>query len=380
MRRPVLLSALIAVAASSLPATTLLASREEHQTKVDRGGAASVSSSQKASASPGVQNLRPDYFALLDMYQKGDADRAVAACALMRKRDLPDNVLLRQLSNARLRAVVLLHIEASLNGASTDTHAAVVRLALERTRESDPEFARSALILFVSGLVLTGSPVPSDLLGLPNKKMHPEILLLNGSLLEKKAAEKLARQPNSRDVLGELQSQSQLNGEPLGAGSPRDTAAGMLRYAEWHYRAALEGDPRLVEARVRLGRVLQIEQRWADARREFEQAEGEATEPFLKYLAALFRGQVEEREKRYDAAIQAYHAALGRYPDAQAASLGLGHAFEMKGEFDAGWAAVRKMLMRGNQEPQPDPWTVYSLAQYWQAERRIAELRKTVQR
>jgi tetratricopeptide (TPR) repeat protein len=136
----------------------------------------------------------------------------------------------------------------------------------------------------------------------------------------------------------------------------------------------------LVEARVRLGRIFQLERRLADARRELKQAGAESSVSFLAYLSALFLGQVEDQEGHYDAAIECYQAALRRYPDAQAASLGLGHALEMKGDLDGAWSVVRQSLGSGNasDEPAPDPWSVYQFAQYWQIEKRLEDLRKAV--
>ena len=99
-------------------------------------------------------------------------------------------------------------------------------------------------------------------------------------------------------------------------GTERDTAQGLPsdwniedatrkvfhQSAEQLLRKALAVDPGLVEARVRLGRLLQTNGRLEESRIELERARDEAINPSLVYLAALFLGRTHEEAGRFDKA------------------------------------------------------------------------------
>jgi tetratricopeptide (TPR) repeat protein len=187
-------------------------------------------------------------------------------------------------------------------------------------------FWRSWLVVMVSvllskGTTLRGVPLPPD---------GPELLLLDGSIAEGlgtyvRAATTSLAGPGGHAV-------SMYAGlEP----------ARLLQDAERKYRSALKMDPQIVEARLRLGRVLHLRDRPDEARPELEQARREAREPYLQYLTSLFLGQHDEA-----------------------------------------WATVRRVF--GDeaiaQSPEDDPWWDDAYAQCWQAGRRAAELRAMVRR
>lgn len=165
-------------------------------------------------------------------------------------------------------------------------------------------------------------------------------------------------------------------GSVAALGSSRSDANVLLLDAERRYRAALKLDPRLVEARLRLGRVLDLEGRADVARGELERAWQEAGTGYEKYLAALFLGSLHERSRRFADASAAYRAAIREYPESQTAYLALAHLLETQGERAAAAETVRAML-----EPQAkraDPWWMYCYAQYWQIDTRLAGLRAMV--
>jgi tetratricopeptide (TPR) repeat protein len=333
-------------------------SREVPFEVTDAAAASAVPIRLRADAKP-ARSAFESYFTLLDMYEKGNADLAAAGMAKLDRSALPDPAAVRTMALRDLRIAVVLHLEALLGGAPSETYASVLRVALSRLREADPDFARSATIVFVSVLTLDEYGPLADLLGGPRTTAHPEILLLRGSVAERPVAAELNLQSSARP-------------------DQSDFARAELGDAEWDYHAALEGDPHLVEARVRLGRVLLLGRKWTDARRELTRALAEATEPCLQYLANLFLGQAEEGERHFGAAMQAYRSAVARYPDALAASLGLAHALEMNGDATAAWTLARAIVARA--EPRPDPWRMYPYGQYWQVDRRLGDLRNAVRK
>jgi tetratricopeptide (TPR) repeat protein len=155
------------------------------------------------------------------------------------------------------------------------------------------------------------------------------------------------------------------------------------RDAEQSLRRALALDPPLVEARLRLGHVLLLENRPTEAQPELERALADARgadHTFVAHLAALFLGQLHERARRVDAARNAYETAISISPDGQSAHLAIGRLLVASGRQDEGWAAVRRMLGEGDgtRSPGQDLWQLYRGAQFWQAEDRLQWLRAWV--
>lgn len=131
--------------------------------------------------------------------------------------------------------------------------------------------------------------------------------------------------------------------------------------AERLYRDALSADSEVVEARLRLGRVLLEQERVDEAELPLETVASGAGDRAQRYLAWLFLGRLHERRRRPEQAAHAYEQALALYPDAQAARLGL--ALVEDKQADA--AAAHLTLLEGFTKPQQtdtarrDPWCEY---------------------
>ena len=107
------------------------------------------------------------------------------------------------------------------------------------------------------------------------------------------------------------------------------------RDAEKWLRKAVSLNPNLVEARLRLGRVLYHIDHFPQALKELEQALADATgsnHPFAAYLAALFLGDLLERTGQLDEARTAYEKAIALHPEYQSAYLALGHLLVTAGK------------------------------------------------
>jgi len=136
-----------------------------------------------------------------------------------------------------------------------------------------------------------------------------------------------------------------------------------LAFAETQLGLALAADPTLIEARVRLGRVLIEAGRLDEAARALEATIAAEPRPYLTYLAQLFLGDARERAGRPEDALTCYRAAIDAYPLGQAAPTALAHALHRLGDHDAAFAVVRASLALEFQGGQADPWWAYGLSQ-----------------
>jgi tetratricopeptide (TPR) repeat protein len=121
------------------------------------------------------------------------------------------------------------------------------------------------------------------------------------------------------------------------------TARTELGRAEPLLRRALTIDPRAAEARVRLGRVLSLQERHADALSELRRFDAAAPQ-LLQYYASLFAGAAAEAMSRADEARLAYERAAALYPRAHAPRLALSQLATSTGDVDRAVQALDNML------------------------------------
>lgn len=201
----------------------------------------------------------------------------------------------------------------------------------------------------------------------------PQLLLLAG------AARELRASPRVQEA------------EDLSAATRRDLgdARQNLRRAEAFYRRALEAAPTEIESRIRLGRVLGLTGRHAEALAELETAgrrvaagvdAGVVVDPPLQFYLALFLGEAQDASNRIDDARRSYERALELYPGASSAWLGLSRLEWRNGTRDAATAAVVRMA-----DPHPsgrlndDPWGDYfSAGPARDVDRKLEALASTV--
>ena len=155
--------------------------------------------------------------------------------------------------------------------------------------------------------------------------------------------------------------QSAVDDSPLGlpgVGSPED----LLRLAERYLRRALELDPRLALAQLRLGRVLDLTGRHDEAAKLLRQAESGLTDKLPKYLAALCLGHAEEALARNDDARAAYERAAALYPAAQNPTLALAALNWRTKSRDEAAAGLRKLAGANPMDLRNEPWWWYDSA------------------
>jgi tetratricopeptide (TPR) repeat protein len=145
----------------------------------------------------------------------------------------------------------------------------------------------------------------------------------------------------------------------------------LLEHAEsaasaWRARAqralrdAIALDAGLLEARLRLGRLLLHEARLEEAQALLREVDAAAHDDGRRHLARLLLGRVAEARDRPEEAARFYGRALEAWPDSQAARLALGRCLERT----AGPAAARPLVaasLAASQRPDraADPWFLY---------------------
>jgi tetratricopeptide (TPR) repeat protein len=166
-----------------------------------------------------------------------------------------------------------------------------------------------------------------------------------------------------------------------------------LDKAAGHFRDALTLDSSLVEARMRLGRVLQERGKLPEARRELEAALAAAASPplvspaspaspvppaIVHYFASMFLGEVLEAQGDTAGAIARYRETVTRWPDCQSAQLALSRAFEATGERQAAADALEPLWRAEADRKCVDPWWSYNNGQAWRMPPLIDNLRGRV--
>jgi tetratricopeptide (TPR) repeat protein len=167
-------------------------------------------------------------------------------------------------------------------------------------------------------------------------------------------------------VAGEMRGSPRISG--LSGGERRRG----LEDAAKHYRAAVAAQPDRLEARLRLGRVLQQRAELNDARTLLAPLT-DATDDRIAYLAGLFLGGVEDADHHADAALAAYDKAGARVPRAQAARIAASELRHRKGERQAAADAVPPAAGADNTS---DPWWTYVFGEYWRPDMLLDALRK----
>jgi tetratricopeptide (TPR) repeat protein len=306
-------------------------------------------------AAAGARAQTPDaYDALVDQYARGDATGALTqlsawtpAALTSASRDRP-----RAMASGRQRAAVMLHTDLAyayvLARATADAsfHIGAARRIISmmkgggRGDERTQLFERRWFVVVAGMHTAVGRFDQADLLVREAQAMYPRDAMLQvarGCIREMDA---VLRSNDARD-LGQ---------------APRVT--GLLEAAAAEYRRALGFDDTLASAHLHLGwvRFLGHDDRGVS---EFESALEHADDDSTRYLARLFLGAVAERENRFEDARREYEAALALGPTFQTAFVALGRAEEALGHS----ARARELAQQYAAlfERHEDPWWDFHL-------------------
>lgn len=152
-----------------------------------------------------------------------------------------------------------------------------------------------------------------------------------------------------------------------------------LKRAEEFYTRALEVTPGDVEARVHRGRVRSLRGRHKDAIADLRAALEGATDPYVKYHAALFLGGAYEALDDIEQARGAYERAGAIYPLAQSPHLALNRLATHRGDMPAAQREVQQVLRLSPNAPnRGDPWWTYHLGSGRRVDAALVELRGAI--
>jgi len=146
-----------------------------------------------------------------------------------------------------------------------------------------------------------------------------------------------------------------------GQGKTVGSMASELKEAERYFRETLAADPALVEARIRLGHVLGLRDRHAEAARELETAVNTPLPDALRYIAMILLGRERVILGERDAARVQFELAAKLYPGAQSPRLGLSQIARDAGSQSAALDALQIL--------QVPPITVRREDPLWEYER-----------
>jgi tetratricopeptide (TPR) repeat protein len=203
-----------------------------------------------------------------------------------------------------------------------------------------------------------------------------ELLLAQGSLSETIATLRVY------DVPGQRRGPSRSRDEPQFAIEGEEGAVAPLPHtdladAQALYTRALERDPGLLEARLRLGRVLLHRDRPREALAQLEHVLKDSSRPAQLFMARLFEGRCRERLGDLRGAEVAFSAAVDLDPRARSGLVAWGRALERVGEDRRAQEAFERAL-RPASEGQPDPWLDYVRGQPDRIESALEKLRGLV--
>jgi hypothetical protein len=299
-----------------------------------------------------------EYLALFERYANGETIDAVAALAAWPEARVRDAVKSLDeelpLSAARLRTAVLLHTEAAFvdpDSQRESFHLDVARsfigrlLALPRVPTAVRDFAARFQALWAVVYCTRGEPAIAQVFvnsGRGIDRNNRFVNLIAGALIEYRVGQ---AEPNPRGTW---------NVDPQHEYGLKK----QLHQAAQIYRGIVANAPSFYEGRLRLGWVLALNDSLENAREQLEAVAAQATRPDLAYLAHMFLGSLNEREKRPADATREYAAARAVSPF-QSSLMALMRMASARGENER----VRSLFAEISAIPpdQDDPWSFYSL-------------------
>ena len=164
---------------------------------------------------------------------------------------------------------------------------------------------------------------------------------------------------------------------PTGVKLAVESERAELRDAEKCLRRATELKPDLAEAQIRLGRVLHIIGRDAEAVEHITRGIESTEELLLQYFGSLFLGAVEAQLGHAEAAKAAYERAAAIYPNAQSPLLGLSELARRAGHREEALGQMEKVYsLQTKPRPDDDPWWRYNYSQGRNADSLIEAIQK----
>ncbi len=250
----------------------------------------------------------------------------------------------------------------------------------ERGVASFPRSARLRLLLGTIEETLASQEISRRLNGLP---LEPDPLRARSRSLAsrgKPRAQAASRRTSAPAMTGGAAIYSDFPPPPAES-ERRSEPAEHLAAAQRALQAALEIEPTLSEARLRLARVVWWRGDLVQAQAELRQiAVTQPGDAGTAFLAQLFLGRVEEDAGQLARALAAYEAAVALRPDCQSARLALSHTRLRLGDPAAARRELETALRSGRSRSRPDPFWLYLTPPAGAAEDELAGLRRELTR
>ena len=154
--------------------------------------------------------------------------------------------------------------------------------------------------------------------------------------------------------------------------------SGHLKRAQRLYARALEQEPRLAEAMLRYGKVLERRGRFDEAVQPLEELVALEADYHILYRARMALGNLAERRGLPEPAIRHYRAAIELEPDWQIGYLALSHALHTASEREASRAALEEALFLS--DSTESGWWEYELGLSERADPLLSSMREGLAR
>jgi tetratricopeptide (TPR) repeat protein len=149
-----------------------------------------------------------------------------------------------------------------------------------------------------------------------------------------------------------------------------------LRRAEDYFRRAIQSDPTVVEARIRLAHVLGDRGRQSEALSQLRRIDLAALPPVLDYYASLLLGRAQQAAGQLDAAARSFRRAVTRFPNAQAPRIALSQLAMARGDRAEAASHLTAIRTLPDGSGLDDPWWWLPNRHVPSAEELIAEMRR----
>lgn len=307
--------------------------------------------------------LSPEYLSLLTQYRSGDVQGAISSFAQwpserVRAQTAADTAA-SELDVRLTQAAVMLHSDVAMFLAGVDPRSSRQQLQAAQSMaatlpDDGPSGFRQRWQAYAIGPFL----IQHDLreaqtavdAGVGRLPRSADLLLMKGTLIE------LAARSETTDFRGNWSPTDGIN--RMGSLTVARIEDALVAAAN-AYGRALELDPSLTAARLRLGWVYGINHSNAHAREQLRLVANDVSSRDHRYLAHLFLGGLADGEGNMDEAYAEYEAARAIFPDAQSASIALMRAARLTGRTDL----EQELLMQYPARPRTseDPWWYFSM-------------------
>ena len=305
----------------------------------------------------------PEFLSLVTQYRRGDVQGAIAAlarwpAARLRTHARADGGA-AGLDLPQTEAAVMLHSDAAMFLAAVDPRLSRQQLdAAEAFASTLPDDGPAGFRQRWQAYAIGPHLLQHDLRvaqravdeGVGRLPRSADLLLMKGTLLE------LAARSETADFRGTW---SPTNGNNRMSSPTVARIEDTLVAAANVYLRALELDPSLTSARLRLGWVYGINHSSARAREHLRMVSTSTSSRELRYLAHLFLGGLADIEGNFEAAYDEYEEAHAIHPDAQSACIALMRVARLTGRTDLEQELLARYPSR--LRTSEDPWWYFSM-------------------